>query len=87
MIDAFIIIILVMLGCIGLGVLLGWSFWGSDAKYYKNLSEEMCKQRLNYPEMKDDTDFELKVSKDYFVSHIKPSVSVFTNKITKNKRQ
>lgn len=35
MIDGFIIIILAMLGCIGLGVLLGWTFWGSDMKYYK----------------------------------------------------
>lgn len=36
MIDGFIVIILAMLGCIGLGVLLGWSFWGNDAKYYKS---------------------------------------------------
>lgn len=34
-----IVIILAMLGCIGLGVLLGWTFWGSDMKYYKNLAE------------------------------------------------
>ena len=39
MIDGFIMIILAMFGCIGLGVLLGWSFWGSDAKHYKNLAE------------------------------------------------
>lgn len=39
MIDGFIMIILAMLGCIGLGVLLGWSLWGNDMKYYKNLSE------------------------------------------------
>lgn len=39
MTDGFIMIILAMIGCIGLGVLLGWSFWGSDAKYYKNLAE------------------------------------------------
>lgn len=34
-----IVIILAMLGCIGLGVLLGWSFWGSDVKYYEDLYE------------------------------------------------
>ena len=39
MIDGFIVIILVMLGCIGLGVLLGWAIWGRDIKYYKCLSE------------------------------------------------
>ncbi len=39
MIDEFIVIILAMLGCISLGVLLGWSFWGKDMKYYKCLSE------------------------------------------------
>ena len=39
MIEEYIIIILVMLGCIGLGVLLGWCIWGYDAKYYKNLAE------------------------------------------------
>ena len=44
MIDGFLIIILVMLGCIGLGVLIGWSIWGSDAKYYKNLAEAYKKK-------------------------------------------
>lgn len=44
MIDGFIVIILAMLGCIGLGMLLGWSFWGSDAKYYKNLAETYKKK-------------------------------------------
>ncbi len=44
MIDGFIVIILVMLSCIGLGVLLGWSFWGSDVKYYKNLAESYKKE-------------------------------------------
>ena len=39
MIDGFLIIILAMLGCVGLGVLLGWGFWGIDAKYYKKLME------------------------------------------------
>lgn len=50
MIDGFIVIILVMLGCIGLGVLLGWSFWGSDAKYYKNLAEAY-KKKLTSPDI------------------------------------
>lgn len=94
MIDGFLIIILVMFGCIGLGVLLGWTFWGSDMKYYKNLyekskkydkftadeMEKLAEEAVNNPkfmeqfekEMKDDTDFGLKVSKGYFDSHIKP---------------
>ena len=50
MIDGFIVIILAMLGCIGLGVLLGWSFWGSEAKYYKNLAESYRKE-LASPEV------------------------------------
>lgn len=40
MIDAFIVINLVMLGCIGLGVLLGWVLWGNDMKCYKDLYEK-----------------------------------------------
>jgi hypothetical protein len=52
MIDGFIAIILAMLGCIGLGVLLGWSIWGSDVKYYKNLAE-MYKDKLTSPEVKN----------------------------------
>lgn len=44
MIDGFIVIILVMLGCIGLGVLLGWTLWGNDMKYYKNLAESYKKK-------------------------------------------
>lgn len=44
MINGFIVMILVMLGCIGLGVLLGWSFWGNDVKYYKNLAESYKKR-------------------------------------------
>lgn len=44
MIDGFLIIILVMFGCIGLGVLLGWTFWGIDMKYYKNLAESYKKK-------------------------------------------
>lgn len=50
MIDGFIVIILVMLGCIGLGVLLGWVLWGNDMKYYKNLAEsynELASQEVN----------------------------------------
>jgi hypothetical protein len=43
-----IVITLAMLCCIGLGVLLGWSFWGSDVKYYKNLAEEY-KNKLESP--------------------------------------
>ena len=39
MIDGFIVIILAMLGCIGLGVFFGWVLWGQDVKYYKNLAE------------------------------------------------
>lgn len=52
MIDGFIMIILAMLGCIGLGVLLGWSFWGIDAKYYKNLAKAY-KEKLASPEVKE----------------------------------
>lgn len=52
MIDELIVIILAMLGCIGLGVLLGWSFWGSDVRYYKNLAEAY-KEKLASPEVKE----------------------------------
>ena len=52
MIDGFIVIILVMLGCIGLGVLLGWCFWGNDMKYYKNLAESY-KKELASPEVNE----------------------------------
>ena len=51
MIDIFIVIILVMLGCIGLGVLLGWFIWGNDVKYYKDLYEHY-KTKYNSPEEK-----------------------------------
>ncbi len=47
-----LIIALVLIACIGLGVLLGWSFWGSDAKYYKNLAE-VYKDKLTSPEVKN----------------------------------
>lgn len=40
MIDVFIVIILVMLGCIGLGVLLGFVLWGNDMKCYRDLYEK-----------------------------------------------
>lgn len=52
MTEEYIIIILIMLGCIGLGVLLGWSIWGFDAKYYKNLAEAY-KKRLASPDVKE----------------------------------
>lgn len=52
MIDGFIVIILAMLGCIGLGVLLGWTFWGSDMKYYKTLAEAY-KEKLAERKCKD----------------------------------
>lgn len=51
MIDGFIVTILVMLGCIGLGVLIGWSIWGNDVKYYKDLYE-YYKTKYNSPEEK-----------------------------------
>lgn len=41
-----------MLGCIGLGVLLGWNFWGNDVKYYKELYE-YYKTKYNSPEEKE----------------------------------
>ena len=47
MTDGFIVIILVMFGCIGLGVILGWVLRGSDVKYYKNLAETY-KNKLKY---------------------------------------
>lgn len=39
MIYVIIVIILTMLGCIGLGVLLGWAIWYNNMKYYKCLSK------------------------------------------------
>ena len=50
MIDGFLIIILVMFGCFGLGVLLGWVLWGNDMKYYKNLAETY-KNKLKYQDI------------------------------------
>ena len=52
MIDGFIVIILAMLGCIGLGVLFGWCLWGNDMKYYKNLAEAY-KDKLASPEVQE----------------------------------
>ena len=52
MTDEFIMIILAMLGCIGLGVFFGWVLWGQDVKYYKNLSESY-KEKLTSPEIKE----------------------------------
>lgn len=54
MIEEYIIIILVMLGCIGLGVLLGWCIWGYDAKYYKNLAEGY-KDKITSSEVEEET--------------------------------
>lgn len=39
MIEAIIIFSLGIFGFIGLGVLIGWSIWGNDVKYYKYLYE------------------------------------------------
>lgn len=52
MIDGFIMIILAMLGCIGLGVFFGWVLWGQDVKYYKNLAESY-KKELASPEVNE----------------------------------
>ena len=52
MINGFIVIILMMFGCIGFGVLLGWSIWGSDMKYYKNLAE-LYKNKLASPDVRE----------------------------------
>lgn len=38
MIYGYIVIILLILCCIGLGVLVGWVLWGRKMKYYKYLS-------------------------------------------------
>lgn len=43
MIDGFIMIILAMLGCIGLGVLLGWGIWGKNNNDWKKLYEKSQK--------------------------------------------
>ena len=50
MIDGFIMIILAMLGCIGVGVFFGWVLWGQDVKYYKNLADAY-KKKLTSPEV------------------------------------
>lgn len=55
MIDVFIVIILVMLGCIGLGVLLGWVLWGNDMKYYKNKYDK-CVQKHRTPKTEIDSE-------------------------------
>ena len=52
MIDGFIVIILAMLGCVALGVLLGWCLWGEDMKHYKNLAEAY-KDKLASPEVQE----------------------------------
>jgi hypothetical protein len=55
MIDGFLIIILVMLGCIGLGVLLGWVLWGTEMKYYKNKYDK-CVQKHRNPATEIDSE-------------------------------
>lgn len=52
MIDGFIMIILAMLSCIGLGVFFGWVLWGQDIKHYKNLAESY-KKELSSPEVNE----------------------------------
>lgn len=52
MIDGFIMIILAILGCIGVGVFFGWVLWGQDVKYYKNLAESY-KEKLTSPEVSE----------------------------------
>lgn len=52
MIYGYVVIILLIVCCIGLGVLLGWCFWWSDVKYYKNLADA-CKKKLESPEVKE----------------------------------
>ena len=54
MIDGFIVIILAMLGCIGLGVLLGWVLWGTEMKYYKNKYDK-CVQKHRNPATEIDS--------------------------------
>lgn len=44
-----LIITLCLVVCAGLGVLIGWSIWGNDVKYYKNLYE-YYKTKYNSPE-------------------------------------
>ena len=51
--KSLLITIIVLIGCIGLGLFLGWCVWGSDAKYYKNLYErKLTLDSLHSPEMK-----------------------------------
>ena len=52
--NELLIITLVLVACIGLGVLLGWVLWGNDMKYYKNLYErKLTLDSLHSPEMKE----------------------------------
>ena len=44
-----LIITLYLVACVGAGVLLGWSIWGNDVKYYKDLYEHY-KTKCNSPE-------------------------------------
>lgn len=49
MIYGYVVIILLMLCCIGFGVLIGWCLWGIAAKHYKNLAKAY-KDKLTSPE-------------------------------------
>lgn len=51
MIEGFLIT-LYLIVCVGAGVLLGWTIWGNDMKYYKNLAEKY-KKELESPEVKE----------------------------------
>lgn len=55
MIYGYIVIILLILCCIGLGVLLGWGFWGRDMKYYKNKYNK-CVQKYRKPATEIDSE-------------------------------
>lgn len=53
MTEEYIIIILIMLGCIGLGLFIGWYIWGTKMEYYKDLYErELVLRSLHSPEMR-----------------------------------
>lgn len=51
MIEGFLITLYLVV-CVGAGVLIGWSIWGFDAKYYKDLAEKY-KKELESPEVKE----------------------------------
>lgn len=51
MIEGFLIT-LYLIACVSAGVLLGWSIWGEDMKYYKDLAEKY-KKKLESPEVQE----------------------------------